>query len=84
MGYGGSFSLEKPVDGQAAVAGNGTHIAFAAGNRTVVDVCYRTGVANGGTDDGAPGIRDYDRHYYAAFVRDPDGNKIEFVTFSAD
>lgn len=43
------------------------------------------GIACGGSDDGPPGIRaEYDRHYYAAFLRDPDGNKIEVVTFSAN
>jgi catechol 2,3-dioxygenase-like lactoylglutathione lyase family enzyme len=39
---------------------------------------------HGGSDDGAPGLRpDYDANYYGAFVRDPDGHKIEAVTYSA-
>jgi hypothetical protein len=37
------------------------------------------GIAAGGTDDGAPGLRDYHAAYYAAFLRDPDGNRIEAV-----
>jgi catechol 2,3-dioxygenase-like lactoylglutathione lyase family enzyme len=79
------FSLERPVDGQTARPGNGTHVAFHAGHRNTVDACHRAGIHNGGTDDGAPGIRaEYDAHYYAAFLRDPDGNKIEIVTFAAD
>jgi catechol 2,3-dioxygenase-like lactoylglutathione lyase family enzyme len=79
------FSLERPVDGSAACAGNGTHIAFHAGHRNTVHSCYEAGLANGGASDGAPGIRaEYDPHYYAAFLRDPDGNKIEIVTFAAD
>jgi catechol 2,3-dioxygenase-like lactoylglutathione lyase family enzyme len=78
------FSLERPLDGEWAAPGNGVHIAFSAGHRTVVDSCHKSGLANGGIDDGAPGVREYDQHYYAAFLRDPDSNKIEIVTFSAD
>jgi len=78
-------SLEKPTDGRPASVGNGVHIAFAAGTRAQVDEFYRVALANGGTDAGAPGLRpEYDANYYGAFVRDPDGNKIEAVTFSAD
>lgn len=88
VGYGLTdviFSLEKPSDGGRASAGNGTHIAFRAGRRDVVDACHRKGVAAGGTCSGAPGVRaQYDAHYYAAFLQDPDGNKIEIVTFAAD
>lgn len=78
------FSIEKPLDGSAAAPGNGGHIAFHAGHRKDVHAFYEAGLKNGGKDDGAPGIRSYDAHYYAAFLRDPDDNKIEVVTFSAD
>jgi catechol 2,3-dioxygenase-like lactoylglutathione lyase family enzyme len=79
------FSLELPADGQPATTGNGTHVAFHAGHRDDVRACYNAGLANGGKDDGAPAIRSkYDPNYYAAFLRDPDGNKIEFVTFAAE
>ena len=79
------FSIEKPVNGERAIAGNGTHVAFHAGRRQTVRACYEVGLANGGKDDGAPGIRsEYDPNYYAAFVRDPDGNKLEIVTFAAE
>lgn len=88
LGYGLTdvvFSLELPLDGQPAQGGNGAHVAFRAGHRNVVDECHRAGLAHGGTDEGGPGIRTgYDAHYYAAFLRDPDGNKIEIVTFAAD
>ena len=78
------FSLERPLDGKPAKPGNGVHVAFHAGHRDTVDACYRAGLNNGGTNDGPPGIRaKYDAHYYAAFLRDPDGNKIEIVTFAA-
>jgi catechol 2,3-dioxygenase-like lactoylglutathione lyase family enzyme len=79
------FSIEKPLNGEHAEVGNGMHLAFHAGRRNAVRACYEAGLANGGTDEGAPGIRsEYDRNYYAAFLRDPDGNKIEIVTFAGD
>ena len=79
------FSLEKPTDGQPASVGNGVHIAFLAGKRAQVDEFYRLALAHGGSDAGPPGLRpEYDANYYAAFVHDPDGNKIEAVTFLAE
>jgi len=78
------FSLEQPVDGQPASVGNGVHVCFVAKNRAQVDEFYRVALAHGGSDAGAPGMRpEYDAHYYGAFVRDPDGNKIEAVCFMA-
>ncbi|HYD23747.1 MAG TPA: VOC family protein [Croceibacterium sp.] len=78
------FSLEKPSDGKPASVGNGVHIAFDAGTRAQVDEFHRVALAHGGTDAGAPGLRpEYDAHYYGAFVRDPQGNKIEAVSFQA-
>ena len=78
------FSLEKPTDGKPASVGNGVHIAFIAESRGQVDEFYRVALANGGSDAGPPGLRpEYDANYYGAFVRDPDGNKIEAVCFLA-
>lgn len=78
------FSVETPVNDQPASAGNGVHIAFHASSRSVVDEFYRVALASGGKDAGAPGYRaHYDANYYGAFVMDPDGNKIEAVTFAA-
>ncbi len=58
-----------------AVPGNGVHVAFDVEDRGMVDAFHAAGLAAGGTDNGAPGLRpEYDAHYYAAFVRDPDGN----------
>jgi catechol 2,3-dioxygenase-like lactoylglutathione lyase family enzyme len=85
--YGASdiaFSLETPVDGLRATAGNGVHIAFQAPDRETVRRFHETAIANGGTNEGGPGVREnYNANYYGAFVRDLDGNKIEAVTFTA-
>jgi len=60
--------------------GTGTHVAFTVDDRTVVDAFHAAALAAGGTDNGAPGIREqYHPTYYAAFVLDPDGNNIEAV-----
>jgi catechol 2,3-dioxygenase-like lactoylglutathione lyase family enzyme len=87
IGYGAGltvFSLNLPADGAAASRGNGVHVAFEVEKRASVDAFFRAAVMNGGVGDGDPGLRpEYDDHYYAAFVRDPDGNKIEALTFAA-
>ncbi|MFY1830612.1 VOC family protein [Myxococcus fulvus] len=53
------------------------HIAFAAKDRAVVDAFHQRGLAAGGRDNGAPGVREGGFSYYAAFLLDPDGNNIE-------
>lgn len=74
------FSLETPVNRNAASPGNGMHVAFQASNREQVDRFYQAGLENGGADAGAPGLRPkYSPDYYGAFLLDPDGNKIEAV-----
>ena len=86
--YGSSdifFSVETPVDGRSASAGNGVHIAFKVMNREMVREFYQTALANGGSDAGPPGLRPkYDAHYFSAFVCDPEGNKLEAVTLTAN
>lgn len=78
------FSVETPVNGEQASPGNGIHICFEAADRETVREFHRLALELGGTDEGAPGVRpNYDAHYYGAFVRDPDGNKIEAVTLVA-
>ncbi len=60
------------------------HVAFRAKNRPMVDAFYKAGLANGGRDNGAPGVRtDYHPGYYAAFLHDPDGHNIEAVCHEA-
>lgn len=56
------------------------HIAFQAKSNEDVDAWYAAGMAHGGKDNGAPGYRkDYHEHYYAAFIIDPDGYRLEAV-----
>lgn len=55
------------------------HLAFQAADRATVEAFHKAGLANGGTDNGAPGERPYHPGYYAAFLLDPDGNNIEAV-----
>ena len=60
--------------------GAGNHVAFVCRDRQTVDAFHEAALAAGGTDNGAPGIRDdYHEHYYGAFVFDPDGHNIEAV-----
>ncbi|GMM94498.1 VOC family protein [Qipengyuania sp. MTN3-11] len=88
VGYGAGitvFSLNLPADGGKAERGNGVHVAFEVESREQVAAFHRVALAQGGTDAGAPGLRpEYDANYFAAFVQDPDGNKIEALTFMAD
>ena len=57
------------------------HLALAASGKVAVDAAYRGGIANGGEDDGPPGLRpNYGRRYYAAYLRDPDGLRVEVVS----
>ena len=61
---------------------SGTHICLRAKTRADVDAFHAAALSAGGVSDGPPGIRPHDRvKYYAAFVIDPDGNRIEAVTF---
>ena len=55
------------------------HLAFQAETREAVAEFHRVGLAAGGSDNGAPGLRRYHPRYFAAFVLDPDGNSIEAV-----
>jgi catechol 2,3-dioxygenase-like lactoylglutathione lyase family enzyme len=60
------------------------HVAFAAPSREQVDRFWRAGVDAGHPDEGAPGARpQYGEDYYGAFLRDPDGNKVEAVCHRA-
>lgn len=61
---------------------SGTHVCLRARTSEEVDAFHTAALGAGGRTDGAPGLRPHDRvTYYAAFVRDPDGNRVEAVTF---
>jgi catechol 2,3-dioxygenase-like lactoylglutathione lyase family enzyme len=64
---------------------SGTHICLRARTTGDVDAFHAAALATGGRSDGAPGLRQHERvRYYAAFVIDPDGNRIEAVTFPSE
>ncbi len=70
-------------DGLEARAGNGVHVAYLVKDRATVDAFHAAAMAHGGTDEGAPGLRpQYHPNYYGAYVRDPDGNKLQAVCHS--
>ncbi len=71
--------MTKPFDGNAATFGNGSMTAIEAPSRAAVDAFHRAALAHGGSDEGAPGLRPFHAHFYAAYVRDPDGNKLSAV-----
>jgi catechol 2,3-dioxygenase-like lactoylglutathione lyase family enzyme len=74
------FWIGKPFNQQAATTGNGSMVAFSARSWKAVDEFYEAALANGGRCDGAPGLRlHYAADFYAAYVRDPDGNKLVAV-----
>lgn len=86
-GY-GPATLPKPTfwigagraPGPSPVTPVGQHIAFLAPDRAAVDAFYAVAMAAGGRDNGPPGLRPhYHPAYYAAFVLDPDGHRIEAV-----
>ncbi|MGR9144283.1 VOC family protein [Rhizobium leguminosarum] len=83
-GGGDKLAIKHRPDGQRA-PGPGFHLAFAAPSRQVVDQFYAVAIAQGGSDNGRPGLRPhYGEHYYAAFVMDPDGHALEAVFNSAE
>jgi catechol 2,3-dioxygenase-like lactoylglutathione lyase family enzyme len=73
----------RPTMTQLA-ADTGAHICLRARTTATVDAFHARALANGGTDDGAPGLRQATQVlYYAAFIRDPDGNRLEVMTVPA-
>ncbi|MEP2101222.1 MAG: VOC family protein [Parasphingorhabdus sp.] len=71
-------------DGQPMSIGNGSHAAFLAPSRAAVDAFHAAALAHGGSDEGAPGLRPhYHPNYYGAYVRDPEGNKLQAVCHSS-
>ncbi len=82
-GYGHPGRDEELALNQRAfvrIPGAGFHLAFAARSRAEVDAFHRAALEQGGVDHGAPGLRpEYGPGYYAAYVGDPDGHRLEAV-----
>ena len=77
VGGSGKFFLTRPFDKAPAIAGNGAMIAFLAEDRQAVDRFHTAALALGGLCEGPPGVRaGMTPVFYAAYVRDPDGNKL--------
>lgn len=87
LGYGARCRAESPGEtylavyaSAAAISSSRRHWCFKATSRAAVDAFHAAALAHGGRCDGAPGVREaYHAHYYAAFVTDPDGNRLEAV-----
>ncbi len=71
--------VTQPYDGKAASIGNGSMLALIAPSQQAVQDFHAAALAAGGIDEGAPGLRPYGPAFYAAYVRDPDGNKLSAV-----
>lgn len=76
--------IGRPYNREPHAPGNGQMVAFLASSRAVVDRAHATALASGGSCEGAPGLRpEYHEHYYGAYFRDPDGNKLCVVCHQA-
>ncbi len=73
-----SLAITQPHNGEAAVPGNGNMIAIPFEERSQIDSFYSKAIALGGSDEGAPGVRGEEgpQAFYAAYFRDPEGNKL--------
>lgn len=79
------FYVKAPFNGEPALAGNGTMVAFQARNQDQVRALHAAALAAGGTDDGAPGFRAaYGPDFFVGYLRDPQGNKIALFSSSPD
>jgi hypothetical protein len=77
------FCICKPFNGKQCTVGNGTMVTFAAHSAEAVRAFHSAVLANGGSDEGAPGTRAYySPTFYVAYVRDPDGNKLAAALYN--
>lgn len=87
VGFGKKYSdfwINLRADTPALPENYGAHVCFRARSIDLVDAFHVAALKAGGTSDGAPALRpQHGEGYYAAFIRDPDGNRIEAVTFTA-
>lgn len=81
--FGPEFMVTKPGNGLPSTYANGGTISFAAPSRDAVHAFHEAALSLGANDEGAPGPRSFTPTAYAAYVRDPDGNKICTYCFEA-
>ena len=83
VGFGKKYSeFWINLRGDGVPISSGAHVCFRARSTELVDAFHAAALAAGGSSDGAPGLRpQHGEGYYAAFIRDLDGNRIEAVTF---
>jgi catechol 2,3-dioxygenase-like lactoylglutathione lyase family enzyme len=79
-----SFFVLKPANGEPATVGNGVTVSFEAPDRKAIDSFYQAALASGAKDEGAAGPRGWAPNAYAAYVRDPDGNKLAVYCFKPE
>jgi catechol 2,3-dioxygenase-like lactoylglutathione lyase family enzyme len=78
----GRLWINRAQNGEPATVGNGNMVGLLCASQEEVQAAHAAAIANGGSDEGAPGPRpDYGPDFYGAYVRDPDGNKMSFVYF---
>ena len=83
VGFGANFKPFFWIGGAGGLGVGHVHVAFAAPSRAAVDAFYRAAITAGGKDNGKPGPRlSYGPNYYAAFVKDREGNNIEVVCYA--
>jgi catechol 2,3-dioxygenase-like lactoylglutathione lyase family enzyme len=88
VGFGKKYSefwLNARPDMAPLPEHSGAHVCLRVRSSALVDAFHAAALGAGGASDGAPGLRPHDGEggYYAAFIRDPDGNRVEAVTFIA-
>ena len=81
-GGGAGIGLTRPFDGKPATVGNGVMVALKARDKAQVDRIYQLAMSMGAADEGAPGER-FPR-FYAAYFRDPDGNKLNAFVIESE
>jgi catechol 2,3-dioxygenase-like lactoylglutathione lyase family enzyme len=79
-----SFFSLKPANGQPASVGNGVTVSFEAPNRAAVQAFHETALGLGSPDEGAVGPRGWAPNAFAAYTRDPDGNKLAVYSFTEE
>jgi catechol 2,3-dioxygenase-like lactoylglutathione lyase family enzyme len=80
QGQGAGFAVTLPYNGEPATNGNGTMATVGVADRATVDAMHAAALANGGSCEGPPGVRD--NGFYVAYWRDPDGNKMNAVSMA--